>query len=75
MGALCAISFAALFLFLPKLIKKRKQKEDFKTEFVICIAAVCGMILFGALSPEVEPMEEVPGTQQVVETETIETAE
>lgn len=70
MGALCAISFAALFLYLPKLIKKKKQKENFKVELIICIAAVIGMLLFGALSPEVEPIEEISGSQQqVVETE------
>ena len=71
MGALCAIAFAALFLYLPKLIKKKKKKEDFKVELIICIAAVVGMILFGILSPVVEPMESIDNMyqQEVVETE------
>ena len=71
MGALCAIAFAALFLYLPKLIKKKKKKEDFKVELIICIAAVVGMILFGALSPVVEPMESIDNMyqQETVETE------
>ena len=64
MGALCAVAFAALFLYLPKLIKKRKKKEDYKVELIICIVAVVGMILFGSLSPAVDPIEEVSGTQQ-----------
>lgn len=71
MGPLCAISFAILFFNLIKLIKKKQQKEDFKKELAICIVAACGMILFGALSPAVEPIEEISGTQQqeVIETE------
>ena len=71
MGVLCAISFAVLFYSLIKLLKKREKKEDFKRELLICIVAICAMILFGALSPEVEPIEEISGTQQqeVVETE------
>ena len=71
MGALCAIAFAALFLYLPKLIKKKKKKEDFKVELIICIAAIIGMILFGALSPVVEPMESIDDMyqQETVETE------
>ena len=64
MGALCAVAFAALFLYLPKLIKKKKKKEDFKVELIVCIAAIAGMIIFGALSPEVESIEETSGTQQ-----------
>ena len=73
MGALCAVAFAALFLYVPKLIKKKKNKEEIKVELIICIAAIVGMILFGALSPEVEPIEEVSGTQQQEVVEEVET--
>ena len=71
MGALCAISFAVLFFSVIRLVKKKQNKEDFKVELGFCIAAIVGLILFGALSPEVEPIESVTGTQQqeVVEAE------
>ena len=71
MGALCAISFAVLFFSVIKLFKKKQKKEDFKVELGFCIAALIGMILFGALSPEVEPMESIDNMyqQETVETE------